>query len=87
MSLLGWLCVMAVTAAAVLFGQTARRPPGDGRLPPRARTGMAVSITGPLLVAALGVAVAALSGAWLPVAAGTVAAVVLTAGLGAVLIP
>ncbi|MBA2554639.1 MAG: hypothetical protein H0V10_13325 [Geodermatophilaceae bacterium] len=88
--LLGWLCVLAVTVAAVLFGQTARTHPVAGskrQLTTRARTGAAVSITGPLLAAAIGLAVAAVSGAWLAVAVGTVAAVVVTAVLGLALAP
>lgn len=90
MSLLGWLAVLAVAVAAMLFGQTARSPSGGqsrGALPTRVRTGVAVSITGPLFVATAGLAMAVISGAWLPVAAGTIAAVVLTAVAGLVLAP
>lgn len=87
--LLSWLCVLAVTVAAVLFGQTARAEPHltSGTLTTRARTGLVVSITGPLLVAAAGLAVAVVSGSWLTIAAGTAAAVVLTAVLGLALAP
>lgn len=88
MALLGWLCVLAVTVMAVLFGQTARaRPARETTGSTRVRTGVAVSITGPLLVAAVGLVVAAASGAWLPAAAGTVVAIVAAAALGLVLAP
>jgi len=46
-----------------------------------------VSITGPLLVAAVGLVVATVSGAWLTAATGTVAAVSLTVVTGLVLVP
>ncbi len=87
MALLGWVCVLAVTIAAVLFGQTARPRQSAGPLPSRVRTGIAVSITGPLLVAAVGLVVATVSGAWLTAATGTVAAVSLTVVTGLVLVP
>lgn len=88
MSLLGWLCVLAVTVAAVLFGQTARSPePSTSRRPTRVRIGVGVSITGPLLVAAVGLTVAVVNGNWLTVAVGTVAAIIATAALGVMLAP
>lgn len=84
MPLLGWLCVLAVTVAAVLFGQTART---TGHVPARRRTGIAVSIAGPPLVAAAGLLTAAVSGTWLAVATGTIAAVVLIAAVGVAFAP
>lgn len=84
---LSWVCVLAVVVAAVLFGQTARGlavPAGDRR---RHRAGVVLSISGPVLALAVGVAVAVISGAWLTVAAGTVAATLLTAVAGASLAP
>ncbi|MEJ7702756.1 MAG: hypothetical protein WKF47_03375 [Geodermatophilaceae bacterium] len=89
MTLVGWLCVLLVTVAAVLFGQTARPGPSvTGRTRPiRVRLGIAVSITGPLLAAAVGLATAVASGAWAAAAAATVAAVILTAVVGLLLAP
>ncbi len=85
MTVLGWCCVLAVITAAVLFGRTAVG--GAGRHTPKHRTGVVLSICGPLLAGCGGLLVAAASGAWLPVAAGTVGAVIVTSAVGAVLAP
>lgn len=84
MTLLSWCAVLAVVVGAFLFGQTAR---GQLVRDPRHRLGVALSISGPLLVLVVGLTVAVATGAWLPVAAGTAAAVMLAAGAGAVLAP
>lgn len=97
MTALSWCCVLAVVVAALLFGGTASAPPPStsGRTPyggvrtrsPRRRTGLVLSMTGPLAAGGVGLVIAAVSGAWLPVAAGTVGAVLVTSAVGAVLAP
>ncbi len=91
MTLLSWTGALAVVVAAFLFGQTAR----EARLPSasplgvvrRHRLGLALSVSGPVLALAVGLLIAMLSGAWLPLAAGTAGAALLIAAAGLVLLP
>lgn len=88
--LAAWAIVIATAAAAFLFGQLARDtvhryPPGH--LPSTVRTGVAVSISGPLLVVVVGLVVALLTGAWVAVSIGTFVGVVVVTGLGWFLAP
>lgn len=90
MTLLAWLAVGAITVSAVLFGQGARtpsRPPGTARTARNRRLGTALSISGPLLVVVLAVAVAALTSQWLVLAVVAFAAVAVVAVVGLVLAP
>lgn len=90
MALLSWLAVLAVTLGAVAFGQSARAAAlayPAGELPSRVRTGIAVSICGPLVAAGTGVALAVLAGSWLLTAVATVVAVTASAALGLLLAP
>jgi hypothetical protein len=75
--------------AAALVGQTARtRPARRRRRRSRAaRIGLFLSLSGPWLALLAGVAVGASTGAWLPAAAGTAGAVVLTSLVGLTLRP
>jgi hypothetical protein len=84
---LAWLAVLALCAAAVVFGQTARHGPRRRRRSRRRRIGLFVSLSGPWLAVLGGAAAGALTGAWLPAAAGAGAGVVLTAGAGFLLSP
>lgn len=84
---IAWLAALAVCLAAVLFGQTARTGPRLRRRSRRRRVGLFVSLSGPWLAVAAGVAAGALSGAWLAAAAGAGAGVVLTALAGFLLSP
>jgi hypothetical protein len=82
-----WLATLAVTAGAALFGRSART--GRRRHPRSrlARVGLFVSLSGPWLVL-LGAAVTgALTGRWLPAAAGGAAAVLVVALVGLLLDP
>lgn len=88
--LLAWLAVTGTTMAAVLFGQSAR----DAvyaypvrRVPSRVRTGIALSISGPLLAAGVGVTLGALTGGWLWGAIVAFAGVVAASIAGLVLAP
>ena len=81
-----WLALVAVTVAAVLFGQTAgagRRAHRSGRR----RLGLVLSRSGPWLALLAAVGAGALTGRWLAAAAGGVVAVVAVALLGLVLAP
>ena len=84
---LAWLAVLAVCAAAVLFGQTARTAPRSRRRSRRRRIGLFVSLSGPWLAVLAGAVAGALSGTWLVAAAGAGAGVVLTAVGGYLLAP
>jgi hypothetical protein len=84
---LAWLATLAVGAAAVLFGQTARTGRARRRRSVAARIGLFLSLSGPWL-AVLGAAVAgAVTGAWLAAAAAGAAGVVLVALAGFALLP
>lgn len=87
MPFLSWVAVLALTIAAVLIGRTAREVARGGRHPGRQRFGTTLSISGPLLVAGVGLVWAVLTGNWVPAAAGTAGALILTAGLGLALAP
>jgi hypothetical protein len=77
-----WLATLAVTAAAVLFGRTARTGRRGGRRSPLARLGLFLSLSGPWLALLGAVAAGVLTGRWLLAAAGGAAAVVGVAVLG-----
>ena len=81
-----WLALVAVTVAAVLFGQTARAG-RRGVRSGRRRLGLVLSLSGPWLVLLATVGAGALTGRWLAAAAGGVLAVVVVALLGLVLAP
>jgi hypothetical protein len=86
--LAAWSGVVAVLAAAILFGQTARTAPRRGqRRSPVARVGLFVSLSGPWLAALLAAGIGAVTGAWLAAAAAGAAGIVLAALLGLVLAP
>jgi len=85
-----WLAVVAITMSAVLFGQGARVParrPRDARAARNRRIGAALSISGPIAVVLLGLAVATMTEAWLPVAVIAFAAVGVVSLAGLVLAP
>ena len=85
-----WLAVLAITVSAVLFGQGARfpnRPPKHARAARNRRIGTAMSISGPLAIVLIAVAVAALTGAWLLLAVIAFAAVGVVSLTGLVLAP
>jgi zinc transporter ZupT len=79
--------MLAVTAAAVLFGRTARTRRRSGRRNRVARVGLFVSLSGPWLVLIGAVAAGALTGRWLVAAAGGAAAVLVVALVGLLLDP
>ncbi|WP_153506528.1 hypothetical protein [Cumulibacter manganitolerans] len=85
-----WLLVAAVTVAAHLFGREARAAPSRAARrtdPTRWRIGVAVSITGPIAGFLVGLATAALTGAWILAALITLLAVVAIAVVGLFLAP
>jgi hypothetical protein len=85
---LAWLAVLAVCAAAVLFGQTARTAPRRRRFRSRTgRIGLFLSLSGPWLAVLAGAGAGALTGAWLVAAAGAAAGVVLSSVVGLSLAP
>ena len=84
---LAWLAALALCLAAVLFGQTARLGPRRRRRSRRRRIGLFVSLSGPWLALLGGALAGALTGAWLPAAAGAGIGVVLTAVAGFLLSP
>jgi hypothetical protein len=84
---LAWLAVLAVCAAAVLFGQTARTRPRRRRRSPAARVGLFVSLSGPWLAVLAAAGAAAVTGAWLVAAAAGACGVVLAAVVGLLLSP
>jgi hypothetical protein len=83
----GWLATLAVTAGAVLFGNTARTGRRRQRRSPVARVGLFLSLSGPWLALLGAVAAGGLTGRWLLAAAGGAAAVVVVALLGLLLDP
>jgi hypothetical protein len=85
---LAWMAVLAVLAAAVLFGQTARTAPRPRRPRPRsARIGLLISLSGPWLAVLLAAGAGAITGAWLAAAAIGACAVALVAVVGVTLHP
>jgi hypothetical protein len=84
-AVLAWLAAGAVTVAAVLFGQTARR--GSRRRSPAARIGLFLSLSGPWLVLLGAVAAGALTGRWLIAATAEAAGVAVVALTGLLLRP
>jgi hypothetical protein len=83
-----WLAVLAVLAAAVLFGQTARSAPRSRRPRPRsARVGLFVSLSGPWLVVLVAAGTGALTGEWLTTAAVAACGIALVAVVGVSLYP
>jgi hypothetical protein len=88
-AVVAWTATSAVCVAAALFGQTARASRRGRRRPrsARSRLGLFVSLSGPWLAYAAGLAVAAVTGGWTTAAAATACAVVLTALLGLALRP
>ncbi|MDQ4039258.1 MAG: hypothetical protein M3313_13135 [Actinomycetota bacterium] len=85
-----WLAVLAITVSAVLFGQGARvpgRPPRNGRVARNRRLGTAVSISGPIAVVLVALAVGTLTDAWLVMAVIAFAAVGIVVVAGLVLAP
>jgi hypothetical protein len=84
---LAWLAALAVCAAAVLFGQTARAGRRRRRRSAGGRLGLFLSLSGPWL-AVLGAAGAgAVTGAWLAAAAAGACGVVVVALAGLALLP
>jgi hypothetical protein len=81
-----WLAVLAVTVAAVLFGQTARSA-RRRRRSGAARLGLFLSLSGPWLVVIAAVAGGALTGRWLAAAALGAGGVAVVALAGLVLRP
>lgn len=82
---MAWLAVLAMAISAVLFGQesrTAPRRPLDARRARRRRFGVAVSISGPIAVVLVSLAVAAMTAAWLIVAVLAFAGVAVVAAAG-----
>jgi hypothetical protein len=85
---LAWLAVLAVLAAAVLFGQTARSAPRPRRPRPRtAKVGLVLSLSGPWAVVLVAAAAGALTGAWLAAAAIGACGIALVAVVGVTLHP
>ena len=85
-----WFLVAAVAVAAHLFGKLARATPSDPDSDAsvrRARLGVAISITGPLVALVVGSAAGAVTGAWPVTGLVTFAAIVLIAGIGYTLAP
>ncbi len=85
-----WLAVLAITASSVLFGQGARMPARQAMDAPAARrhrVGIALSISGPIAVLLLAVAVGAVTGSWLTLAPIAFAAVGAVSVAGLVLAP
>ncbi|MDQ3716276.1 MAG: hypothetical protein M3381_09740 [Actinomycetota bacterium] len=88
-----WLAVVAIAVSAVLFGQEARTPtraprvPSDPRTARNRRIGTALSISGPVAVVLLALAVAITTEAWLIAAAVAFAAVGIVSLAGLALAP
>lgn len=85
-----WLLVTAVAVAAHLFGREARILPKRCASPEalrRARLGVAVSITGPLIAYVAGLVVAAVTGGWAVAGLATVLAIVAVTAVGLFLAP
>lgn len=87
---MAWLAVVAIAVTAVLFGQGARVPARRARDPRAARNrriGTAMSISGPIAVVLLALAVAVMTEAWLTMAVVSFAAVAIVSLVGLVLAP
>jgi len=82
-----WLALVAVTVAAVLFGQTARSSRRRRRRSRAARLCLFLSLSGPWLVLIAAVGAGWLTGRWLAAAALGAAGVVLVALVGLALRP
>lgn len=86
-AVLAWLTVLAVCAAAVLFGQSLRTAPRRRRRGPAERIGLFLSLSGPWLSVLAALAYGARTGAWLSAAAAGAIAVTTVAVAGLVLSP
>jgi hypothetical protein len=87
-AVLAWLAALAICAAAVLFGQTARTAPRPHRPRSRgSRIGLAVSLSGPWLAVLFALLGGALTGTWVRAAAAGAIGVVVAAVLGVTLHP
>jgi hypothetical protein len=85
---LAWLGLLAVLTGAVLFGQTARTAPRPRHPRPlSARIGLAISLSGPWVVALVAAGLAAFTGEWLTAAAIGACGVALVAVVGVTLHP
>ena len=84
---LAWLAALAVCGAALLFGQTARTARRRRRRRRGARIGLFLSLSGPWLALLSGLAVGAVTGAWLAAAAVTAGGAAVLAVVGFVLNP
>lgn len=85
-----WLAVLAIAVSAVLFGQGARVPsrrPRDLRAARNRRIGTALSISGPIVVIMIALAVATMTDAWLVAAVIAFAAVAVVSVAGLALAP
>ncbi len=84
---LAWLAVLAVSVAAILFGQSVRTAPRRRRRSRAGRIGLFLSLCGPWLAVLLAAGYGAVTGAWLGAAAAAACGVAITALLGFVLSP
>ena len=84
---LAWLVALAVCAAAVVFGQTARAARRRRRRSRGARIGLFLSLSGPWLAVLAAVGLGAVTGDWLTAAAVAACGVVLAATVGYGLYP
>ena len=82
-----WLAALAVTAAAIVFGRTARTGRRRRRRSRPERVGLFVSLSGPWLALLAGVAAGALTGRWVVAAAGAAAGSLVVALAGLLLDP
>jgi small-conductance mechanosensitive channel len=86
-AVLAWLAAFAVCVAAVLVGQSVRTAPRRRRRRPAARIGLFLSLSGPWLSVLAALGYGALTGAWVPAAAGGAVAVTVVAVAGLLLAP
>jgi hypothetical protein len=86
-TVLAWGAALGLCVGAVLFGQTARFPAGRRRPSRSRRLGLVLSLSGPWLVLMGGIALGALTGAWLAAAAAAATGTLLVAGAGLLLVP
>ncbi len=82
---LAWLAALAVFMAAVLLGGSVRTAPRRRPRRGAARIGLFLSLSGPWLSVLAALGYGALTGAWLPAAAGCAVAVTVVAVGGLVL--
>ncbi|GAB3307835.1 hypothetical protein EK0264_07225 [Epidermidibacterium keratini] len=85
-----WLLVVAVAVAAHLFGKLASAAPTDPDSEAsvrRARLGVAISITGPLIALVIGSGAGLVTGAWPMAGLVTFVGIVLVAAIGYTLAP